>query len=178
MFRWRDVLCACLLVAAKTLHPARPSLTATLYQRVLRAPCSRRPPMEASTARAHTWPPALAPTSTERGTLPAYRSVVCRPCLRLQPHPIVDHIGRRVSTDGAATWTKAASATPENPTVMFGYSSLTLLPAGARSSMLSGSVRVGVGLTYETEGASCTVDTSACRIMYRNFSFPARLLGY
>ena len=92
--------------------------------------------------------------------------------------PLLITLVRRVSTDGAATWTKAASATPENPTVMFGYSSLTLLPAGARSSMLSGSVRVGVGLTYETAGASCTVDTSACRIMYRNFSFPARLLGY
>merc|ERR1712217_715010 len=62
------------------------------------------------------------------------------------------------SHDGARTWTKVASATPEEPTRKFGYSSLTLLADG------------GVGLTYETSGQSCTAATSACNIMYRNVS--------
>jgi hypothetical protein len=65
------------------------------------------------------------------------------------------------SNDGARTWTKFASATPEEPTRKFGYSSLTLLQGG------------GVGLTFETSGDSCTAATSACNIMYRNVSVSA-----
>jgi hypothetical protein len=60
------------------------------------------------------------------------------------------------SDDGAKTWTEMASATPEAPSSTFGYSSLTVLEGG------------GVGLTYEAGASSCTADTSACNIMYRN----------
>lgn len=63
------------------------------------------------------------------------------------------------SDDGANTWTKLASATPDDPGRKFGYSSLTLLNDARK-----------VGLTYETSSGTCTSDASACRIMYRTIS--------
>jgi hypothetical protein len=76
------------------------------------------------------------------------------------------------SDDGAQSWTEVASATPEEPTAMFGYSSLVLLPQSSGSG--SGTTTV-VGLSYETaDDAYCTADTSACRIMYRTIAVPLK----
>merc|ERR1711934_1070178 len=85
------------------------------------------------------------------------------------------------STDGAQSWTKVADATPNNHNKKFGYSSLTLLEHVHATTMdkfddtvaetMSTTTTTMVGLTYETSGPTCTSDTSACLIMYRNVSF-------
>ena len=89
------------------------------------------------------------------------------------------------SVDGAASWTKVGTATPDNPSANFGYSSLSLLPGHgqpqqhgwegrdrATATAAATAATVSVGLTYETGGSSCTSSTSACRIMYRNLTVP------
>lgn len=62
------------------------------------------------------------------------------------------------SDDGAKTWQKIASATPENASVAFGYSNLNRLADSGR-----------VGLTYETTDAGCDEKADACKIVYRTF---------
>jgi Neuraminidase (sialidase) len=72
-----------------------------------------------------------------------------------------------MSTDAAQSWTKASSATPEEPTAMFAYSSLTALPNNG-----AGKGGNQVGLTYETGDEACTPSASACRIMFRRLQLP------
>jgi hypothetical protein len=108
------------------------------------------------------------------------------------------------SDDGAATWQLLASATPEQPSAMFAYSSLTALlepvvtrpfaratknkdgaaeteVTEAQNTLLHTGYRdesskdnVMLGLTYETGDNGCTAAASACRIMFRRMRTTAR----
>jgi sialidase-1 len=82
-------------------------------------------------------------------------------------HPAANNRSHGVilkSEDGALTWQLLKDVTPENPSSMFAYSSLTALLDPFEPAT---GVGAGVGMTYETGDSGCTSVASACQIVFR-----------